>query len=787
MANAKSTKKSLLFSALSLMLCFAMLIGTTFAWFTDSVTSANNVIKSGNLDIELEYWNGEKWVDVKGKSDILTNTLWEPGVTEVAYLKVKNAGSLALKYRFGVNIASETEGVNAAGESFKLSDYILFSVVEGVNGETDAYATREDAVADATGAKKISTGYTKASSMLAGDEFYLALVVYMPTEVGNEANHNGTNVPKIELGINIMATQHSYEEDSFDEYYDGAAPWHGGVDTSWYNTTDTEFVIGTAEQLAGLAELVNTGVDSFAGKTIKLASNIDLNNLNWTPVGTIEYNRDAQTYGTLVAFKGTFDGQGHTINNLMVYAPETEGAGLFACAESATFKNLTMNNVDIVAGSHAGSIVGGRATHSKLVTFTNCHVVGDLSIVVDWSYAGGIVGKASKLEMSDCSVVPNGVGVITAENRNAVGSLIGWIETASTITNCSAINMNLTGWANIGSLTGFLSEGTTMSDCSAENITLTKTRALGHPTVGILAGGFSYSASKAITLTNNTAKNITLNGPHITAPASANTLYGAEFVGNASSNFVLDNNVTENITNNLVEVTSATPATLQGMIDNAAPGTAIALGAGTYTETIVMKSGITLVGDKSATVYCINLNGANDVTLRGIVFDAAGAKRGYDYNGGAKFFANIITGDLSNNLKKGAHNIVIDGCTFTGTFANGGTAISFTDYKRTSGFSGNITIKNCTFDTKNSYYDIYGFYLGDGNNGHGDFVIENNTFKSVRTQGLPIYLGRYASSTPVVIKNNAFKSTDSLGNSAFVQDHSSYGVSVDASGNTFAG
>ena len=129
MTTKHSTKKALLMSATSLLLCFAMLLGTTFAWFTDSVSSANNIIKSGNLDIELEYWNGTEWADVKGSSDILTNTLWEPGVTEIAYLRLANAGSLALKYQFGINIVTETAGKNVAGDEFKLSDYNLFGVL----------------------------------------------------------------------------------------------------------------------------------------------------------------------------------------------------------------------------------------------------------------------------------------------------------------------------------------------------------------------------------------------------------------------------------------------------------------------------------------------------------------------------------------------------------------------------------------------------------------------------------------------------------------------------------
>ena len=129
-----TTKRALWISALALLLCVSMLVGATFAWFTDSVTSANNIIKSGNLDIELEYWNGTAWVDVEGASDILTNELWEPGVTEVAYLRVANAGSLALKYQLGINIRSEEKGVNLVGtvSAWKDVDYIEGTVLPEV-------------------------------------------------------------------------------------------------------------------------------------------------------------------------------------------------------------------------------------------------------------------------------------------------------------------------------------------------------------------------------------------------------------------------------------------------------------------------------------------------------------------------------------------------------------------------------------------------------------------------------------------------------------------------------
>ena len=280
--SKRTTKSALLTSSISLLLCFAMLLGTTFAWFTDTVTSANNIIKSGNLDITLEYLKGDEWVDVKGASDILTNELWEPGVTEVAYLKLKNAGSLALKYQFGINIVSETEGVNVAGNTFKLSDYIKFGVVENVNGMTGEYANREAAVAAVTDPKNISAGYTKApeAGMNSGDELYLALVVWMPTTVGNEANHNGEDIPQIDLGINVVATQLTYEEDSFDNLYDQdvaypaaavvTVPENGTaveVKAGNFNVTVPETVTAAGDVYEVVVSNTNTSTDNATGET----------------------------------------------------------------------------------------------------------------------------------------------------------------------------------------------------------------------------------------------------------------------------------------------------------------------------------------------------------------------------------------------------------------------------------------------------------------------------------------------------------------------------------------
>ena len=204
---------------------------------------------------------------------------------------------------------------------------------------------------------------------------------------------------------------------------------------------------------------------------------------------------------------------------------------------------------------------------------------------------------------------------------------------------------------------------------------------------------------------------------------------------------------------------------------------------------IVAKSNKTIVAVPTAKVDAVVFNGSENVTLKNIVFDAATAVVSYDGKGNAKQSANIVNDNNggSNTPNKGASNIIIDGCTFTGTFANGGVAIALTDQSRSGGFTGNVTIKNCIFDTVGAYYDVYGHYCGNGQNGKGNFVIENNTFNTVHiAPGRPVYLGRYASSTPVVVKGNAFNTVSTLAAAVYVQDHSNYGVSIAAENNTFA-
>ncbi len=360
MTKHKATKRALLMSFLSILLCVSMLIGTTYAWFTDSVTSANNIIKSGNLDVELEYavFNDDgtfkEWKDVKAASDILAGDLWEPGYVDVAYLRLQNAGSLALKYQLGVNIISEKTGVNKAGETFKLSDSIYFDVVEGVNGEDAAYENREAAMAKATETTKISAGFSKGGTLAAeSDPVYLAMVVYMPTTVGNEANHDGKTIPQIDLGINVFATQMTAESDSFDEKYDEDAVFYSAI------------VTNEDELVAALAEAKNGDIIGIDG------------NVTWTTgaeIGSTPFVENASTYALRPA------------NNTLAY--------------------ITLQGVDADATFTAiGKGVGAIGIDNGTVIFKNLKIVDESVSYAESSWEFGYLEFRGNTVFENCNIV----------------------------------------------------------------------------------------------------------------------------------------------------------------------------------------------------------------------------------------------------------------------------------------------------------------------------------------------------------------------------------------------
>ena len=236
MNTKKATKRALLTSVMALVMCVVMLVGTTFAWFTDTASTGVNKIQAGNLDVKLEYKNSEQtaFAETNTNTKVFKDgALWEPGHVEYVVLKISNAGNLALKYKLGINIANEVGSTNVYGNEFKLSDYIKFAVIEGEANVADR--TTLVAAAERVGSKLINEGYSKESHLDTKDaNETVTLVVWMPTGVGNEANYKvaeGITAPSIDLGINVVATQYMHESDSFNNQYDKDAEYPISVTT----------------------------------------------------------------------------------------------------------------------------------------------------------------------------------------------------------------------------------------------------------------------------------------------------------------------------------------------------------------------------------------------------------------------------------------------------------------------------------------------------------------------------------------------------------------------------
>ena len=228
MNNKKATKRALLTSVMALVMCVVMLVGTTFAWFTDTASTGVNKIQSGNLDVKLMYSTDmQTWKEATDQTKLFDdNALWEPGYTQVVYLKVVNAGNLALKYEagFSKNYTSN-RGKNVNGDWYRVDNYLKIGTAE----TTTNFENREDvwsaiAATERTLAKDVMLTDDWVTLKAREESKPFAVAIYMPTSVGNEANASRLKPSSVSgLGIEVRATQATVENDSFGTDYDANA------------------------------------------------------------------------------------------------------------------------------------------------------------------------------------------------------------------------------------------------------------------------------------------------------------------------------------------------------------------------------------------------------------------------------------------------------------------------------------------------------------------------------------------------------------------------------------
>ena len=240
--NQKATKRALLTSVMALVMCVVMLVGTTFAWFTDTASTAVNKIQAGNLKVDIvdkedNSLDGKtlSFTNKQGSSDIL----WEPGATfNLDSFKIVNKGNLAFKYKVIIS------GVNG---NAKLLEAIDFTV----NGT---------ALADWDGILLPEGKTATTDNEVVGATDLITISGTMKKEAGNE--YQGLSIDGI--GITVYATQYTHENDSFGNQYDAGA-------------AASEFKQGvTISGIAGVAESYDTIQEAYEDVKAMLVENSGL-------------------------------------------------------------------------------------------------------------------------------------------------------------------------------------------------------------------------------------------------------------------------------------------------------------------------------------------------------------------------------------------------------------------------------------------------------------------------------------------------------------------------------
>ena len=449
----KTAKRSLVLSVISLLLCCSMLIGTTFAWFTDTTTTGVNTIQSGKLDVVLEYFDKESdsWKDAEGLvldfEDLDDNKLWEPGCTyNMPQLRVRNNGNLALKYQVAI--------------SGLTGDTKLLEVIEWtVNEETlvDVYSGT------------LAAGAASEPLQITGHMLETAGNDYMDLKIEN-------------ISIAVYATQLNAESDSFGPDYDKNA-WH------------PDMIVYTAADLE--AALANGG-------NIQMGADITLTEA-WTPVGT-----------EAAPFTGTFDGNGYTISGLTIDADYAAlfaylgdgatvknlklenvnvtgkwAAGVAYMANGATIENVEVSGTVTSTNNYAaGVVVRGTGT-----TVKNCKNYA----TVDGAYLGA--GVAAWMPSATIEGCENYGSVTGAERAAGIVALV-----SGTVTDCTNNgDVTANGSMPAGGIVAVVNGATTIEGCTNNgDVTATANSKYNASAAGIL--GHTPSAKVSIINCVNTGK-----------------------------------------------------------------------------------------------------------------------------------------------------------------------------------------------------------------------------------------------------------------------------------------
>ena len=377
-----TTKRALVTSVMALFLCFTMLLGTTFAWFTDTASSEGNKIVAGTLDVKLLMHNGTEYADVSANSDPIfgtnsiaandRNTLWEPGKTQVAYLAIENAGNLDLKYSVILTV-SDPEG--------DLYEVMEYAITPDATPDAPVTAWNEANALPVIAAAQPVSG---SVALGVGATHYFALSLHMMQEADDR--YQGK---ELSFDITVRASQLSSESDSFDNGYDALAPFADGS----FNFSLSETVQANDEGKFASSDATNT---------VKIT-------------GTAAPGSEIKTdVAPAIPEQGTLDFIDGTGKSVASYDIHVEGQedGSVVTVEVYLGKNL----VD-VKGFHEGAMMNtAEFSYDSLTGFATVNTTG--FSVFDFTFYqddAGILPKA-KVTVYDEEDLPSGISTELGNN-----------------------------------------------------------------------------------------------------------------------------------------------------------------------------------------------------------------------------------------------------------------------------------------------------------------------------------------------------------------------------------
>ena len=380
-----STKRSLLASVLALVMCVSMLVGTTFAWFTDTASTGVNKIQTGTLDVQLLDEQGNtlegqtlSWKKAAGHEN--EAVLWEPGCTyELQPIVIKNAGNLALKYKI---------------------------VISGIQGDAALNNAIEWTITNTSTVTALDADHALA----AGASDTLTIKGHMREDAGNE--YQGLSIDGI--GITVVATQYTYESDSNNNQYDVYAEYP---------------VISNAD----FADAIE---NADAGSVVDLASGTFQLPSNSIPAG-VTITGAGKENSVLQVNNGSITSNDVTIKNIAI-----KGSGASGTSGSLNISgnNTTIENVNYKgqAGKIAIAVSTGDSNSGTVIKDTK--ITNAFRGIQFWRLSGNSVIDNCVLDISGYTfnidaVAPNSTLTVKDSTLNGWTSYTSGIELV-TFDNC---------------------------------------------------------------------------------------------------------------------------------------------------------------------------------------------------------------------------------------------------------------------------------------------------------------------------------------------------------------